>query len=161
MGLPPPQRCDHTPVYILAGDTAWDGDRLTRETKEDPTDHPWARYYRGETRADVSQVECYLVEGETPPVRFAFKRISLDRWNLIETVQARSPPDARTAALKYSLASITGTEVELARGGTETGPLSNDDLERVRALCGHEGFVELGRMAVAVSRGLLDSEKKS
>jgi hypothetical protein len=144
-------------------DSAWDTERLNPELEAldaaGRADHPYLRYYRGDTRADLGQVQHLLLADEIP-VRFTFRRLSLERWNLVENTSARSDADGRMAAIKYSLDGIDGAEVKIDRGGTDDGPLSRADLERVRALCGHDGFVELGKMAIAVSRGLLDSEKK-
>jgi len=167
MGLPPAHRVDHTPVYILSFDSAWNHELLNKELKplKDNTakvlDHPWVRYRRGLSRADLSTVQHYLVsDPPSPAVKFTFRRMTLSQWEIVQARLESNAHAARHLALQYSLASIDGAECLLERGGTESGRLSADDLDRVRALVSDEGLEELGDQAIAVSRELLDVEKK-
>lgn len=173
MGLPPAHRVDHQPVYVLSFDGAWDNERLNYEydviTGElDPDlevpwskveDHPWRKWRRGETRADIAQIQHYLDEAAAP-VRFVFRRLSLREWTEVENIQNRSIPEGRNYALRHSLEKVDGVELTLDRNGRESGPLSVKDMDSLRSLAGDEGFRELGFMAIQISRELLDTEKK-
>jgi len=157
MGLPPSHRVDHVPIIVLSHDTAWDFDRINSEIEAGDDDHPVTRYFSGETRAELDAVRAFMVADESP-VEFRLRRLTMAQWNIVEDLAHRSDANSRMAAVKYSLESVSG--IELKRAGRESGPLSDADIEAVRALCGHKGFRELGLMAIAVSRGLLDTEKK-
>ena len=167
MGLPPAHRVDHTPVYILSFDSAWDHERIAKELAPlkgnipKMFEHAWVRYRRGLARADLATVQHYLQQDPpSPAVKFTLRRLTLPQWEAVQARQESNEHAARNLALQYSLVSIDGAECLLERGGAESGKLSSDDLDRVRALVSDEGLEELGDQAIAVSRELLDVEKK-
>jgi hypothetical protein len=171
MALPPLHRVDHVPTYVLSFDTAWDHDRIGEElagivdqdthspwrTKDD---HPWIRYFSGESRCDLSTVSAWLRPDDNP-VKFVFRRLTIRERAMLEARQQTSAPAARKLALSYALLEVEGAEVKLTRGGREPPHgLSDEDLQRLRELVGDDGLVELGNQAIACSRELLTSEKK-
>lgn len=173
MGLPPLHRVDHRPVYILSFDDAWDHDRLGREiaaikdpaqesTWERTEDHPWLRYYSGESRCDLATVSAWLLKDPAdPPIRFSFRRLTLREMAMVEAAQQTSIPAGRNLALAYALIDVEGAEIALTRGGREPPHrLTDEDMQRLRERVGDQGIRELGNQAIACSRELLQAEKK-
>jgi hypothetical protein len=175
MALPPIHRVDHTPVYVLSVDSAWDADRIQYELdvvkqKREPEpgrdpvpcervgDHPIIRYHNGASRCDLETVRQYLREEEAP-VRFVLRRLSLVEWTScggMVNALARG-----IWALQRSLVRIEGAEIKLARGGgTDSSPLDAGDIARLRELCGDDEFEALCAMSISISQELLDHEKK-
>ncbi|HUU96312.1 MAG TPA: hypothetical protein VM487_11275 [Phycisphaerae bacterium] len=163
MGLAPAHRVDHIPVYILPFDLSWDMDAVRKDTAklegEAFKSHPWVRYHDGSSRCDLSTVAQWLIP-EIPPARFVMRRLTRRQWNAVEAKESVSVPDARDLALRYGLEAIEGIDCELDRGGAEDGPLSSDDLDRLLDLVGTAGLVNLGQMAIAVSRRELQPAEK-
>lgn len=178
MALPPVHRIDHDIVFIHEDDGAWDRERIkyeiaVMEGKRDPeqgrpvpegkrTDHPWIRYVGGRSRGDLRTAEEYLAhrDGELGPTRFRFARIPFPSpWANVKALQDGGMLyDAKLLAIRSSLTSVTGLELE---GGKKGEPLTNVDLQRLRAMVGDEVFEFLGTFAIHASRELTESEKKS
>lgn len=168
MGLPPPHRIDHTPILIFANDDAWDHERIDKELVaidagdsawDSKGDHPWSRYLGGFTRADLQPVREYLQAGRDP-VQVTLRRLSLRDWTHNRALAATSLPAAELHAIRHGVLRVDGADLELGRGGSEDGPLTDDDLEALRSLVGEENFWTAGKFCRFISKELLDFEKK-
>jgi hypothetical protein len=176
MALPLTHRVDHTPVVILPDDSAWDQDRIDREQDQIAAakknqalaaecpwpslrDHPTFRYHAGLSRFDATTVQQYLMPDEEP-VRFTLRRLPDDpHWIRILHLQEQGRlAEGRRYAVKHGLVEVSGLEHAFAIKANE--PLDADQIEQLKKRIGDEGMQILGDAIVAVSRELLDAEKK-
>ena len=176
MALPPVHRIDHPIVWIHETDGAWDRDRIDYELavlegKRQPehgrpvpngkrSDHPWVRFVNGSSRGDLRTVEEYLAhrDGDLGPTRFTFSRLALRHWIVVRNYLENSAPvDARVYALRLSLTSATGIDLQ---GGRDGEPLTEQDLLTLRAAVGDSVLESLGLFAIKASSELADAEKK-
>jgi hypothetical protein len=178
MALPIVHRIDHPIVFIHEDDSAWDRERTKYELAvidgkrpvehgrpvpwKKRSDHPWWRYVAGFTRGDLKAVDEYLLHRDGPegPVKFHFERIgNMPRWSVVRGLEEKGQLyDSQMTALRLSLSSIDGVELE---GGKKGEPLTDADLQKIRETFGEDVLDALGVVAVKFSRELTDAEKKS
>jgi hypothetical protein len=168
MALPPIHRCDHTPVFVSVLDDCWDIEKLEAdleaiekqaEPDAKPTlwgsvgAHPLHKYWSGEGRADLNTVKDWMLPDKTP-VMFVLRRLKLDKWAMVEQFRERGlMVESRLACVRHGLASVSGAEMEIS-----TDPVSNEDLEKIKAILGHEEFKRLANVIYVASVGVLPSE---
>lgn len=164
MALPPAHSVDHTPQVILSFDDAWDMEAVDAERDALPQDqrdsHPWMLYHQLEARSDLSTVRGYLLADATPWV-FELRRLTMREIATVEARAETSSPAARNLALALALVDVEGVEIKFARGSRKPHTLTDDDLEKLRALVSDVGIRELGNHAMSASRlELTEPEKK-
>jgi hypothetical protein len=176
MALPPVHRVDHPIEYIHSTDSAWDKDKIEYELavidgkrEAEPgrpvpngkrSDHPWVRFFVGDSRGDIRTVEDYLThkDGALGPVRFRFERMPLTRWIACKNLDTPTTQgDRMVLAVRYSLVGAAGLELQ---GGRNGEPLTEGDITLLRRTFGDAVIEDLGFIAIKASSELADAEKK-
>lgn len=176
--LPPQHRADARHVFVSALDPAWDHDKIDSEkakmadAKEDPEQHPFHRYGRGEGRYDLGAQYPVLGDQHSPseyfkdgekPAKFELAELDVREFYDVQDMLGSSG-GANKVWFKAALLGLIGCDgLDLPRSGSGSGKrVTEEGLGILKDIPESEGTLplEIGVAVWRLSQPATEAEKK-
>jgi len=168
---PPQHAADARGIYIPPDDDAWDHERIQSEIEKltsNSDDHPFRRYYSGETRYDLdapikvggvdARITDYIDDAKKPE-RWELRRLSpRDYTGLINRWGDASGEGRALAQYDACVIGIGGCENGPTLRGAKIGRLTDSDMEYI---VGTDLVGQLGTAVIHFSMPLRSDEGKA